>query len=134
MESEGDVDQVIIQFYDQNGNFSGDPLTVPKSITVDNLQQLIGTILKDDKQQYSFLIEGRLPIQDSLGETLFKAKEKISPEKTLSITYFPKQIYLIRSITRCTSALEGHKDSILALEFSPCGSYIATGGGDNLVD
>jgi len=46
------------------------------------------------------------------------------------INYLPQSTFRVRPVTRISSSLEGHKDSILDVAFSPNGKDLVSGSGD----
>ena len=54
-------------------------------------------------------------------------------ETVLNLVYKPEASFKVRPITRASATLEGHAESILAVQFSPDGKQLATGTGDNTV-
>lgn len=47
------------------------------------------------------------------------------------ITYHPQSLFKVRPVTRISSSLEGHKDSILDVQFSPLGNDLVSCSGDH---
>ncbi|SOV78307.1 nucleolar preribosomal assembly protein, putative [Plasmodium sp. gorilla clade G3] len=134
--------EILIQFVNHENVTTGPVINVPLSITKDNLDELINNLKKknedlaeqeesEDINYYSFMINDKLPIKNSLYEAI--KDNHISSEDILSIKYFPLNIFKVKKICTCTSTLPGHTSSILCLTFSPNSSHLATGSGDNTV-
>ncbi|KYN99091.1 putative nucleolar preribosomal assembly protein [Plasmodium gaboni] len=134
--------EILIQFVDHENVTTGPVINVSLSITKDNLDELLNNLKKknedlpdqddsEDINYYSFMINDKLPIKNSLYEAI--KDNHISSEDILSIKYFPLNIFKVKKISTCTSTLPGHTSSILCLAFSPNSSHLATGSGDNTV-
>lgn len=134
--------EILIQFVNHENVTTGPVINVPLSITKDNLDELINNLKRknedlgeqeesEDINYYSFMINDKLPIKNSLYEAI--KDNHISSEDILSIKYFPLNIFKVKKISTCTSTLPGHTSSILCLAFSPNSSHLATGSGDNTV-
>ncbi|SPJ11176.1 nucleolar preribosomal assembly protein, putative [Plasmodium sp. DRC-Itaito] len=134
--------EILIQFVNHENVTTGPVINVPLSITKDNLDELINNLKRknenlpeeedsEDINYYSFMINDKLPIKNSLYEAI--KDNNISSEDILSIKYFPLNIFKVKKICTCTSTLPGHTNSILCLAFSPNSSHLATGSGDNTV-
>jgi ribosome assembly protein 4 len=67
----------------------------------------------------------------TLGEAFNElAKNEQSLEKTLKVIYYPLAVFRVRTVTRCTSSLQGHEDAVLCSAFSPQCDKLVTGSGD----
>jgi len=89
----------------------------------------------EDPTPYSLHVgKEQVEITGSLTEALGKldTKQK-SSETTLMISYFPMSVFTVRAVTRCSSSMPGHTDSVLCCSFSPDSSLCATGSGDTTV-
>ncbi|EFP81788.2 hypothetical protein PGT21_014083 [Puccinia graminis f. sp. tritici] len=76
--------------------------------------------------------EIRIPIYESLSkDLLINHSNLISTEDILVIDCEPEAIFRVREVRRCSSSLAGHSAPILCASFSPTGTYLATGSGDN---
>lgn len=79
---------------------------------------------------YSFFVNA----EEFFGDLkAFLEKRSISKESVLQIVYRPQAVFRVRALTRCTSTLPGHTDSVLSCAFSPDGSMLASGSGDKSV-
>ena len=106
-------------------------ITLPTEITLIDLNKLINEKLlnnKDDPQLYQFYIND-IQIKTNLKETLQKIKN-FSSETTYKIVYCPESLFRVKPLTRGGTILEGHSDSILAVQFAPDGNLLCSGGGD----
>lgn len=76
--------------------------------------------------------EVRIPIYESLSkDLLINHADLICSEDVLVIDCEPEAIFRVREVRRCSSSLAGHSSPILCASFSPTGTYLATGSGDN---
>ena len=82
----------------------------------------------EETQSYVFLIDD-VEIKDTIKTTLSHMKN-FSSENVINIICHPESMFNVKPLTRASSTLEGHTDSILTVAFSPCGTGLASGGGD----
>ncbi|KAL8273341.1 hypothetical protein Esti_002745 [Eimeria stiedai] len=141
--------QLLIQFHNQKEEPIGCQFSVPKAITKYQLEQLLLQVLTaaaaGDSEALEAL-EGRRfslslsssstssssEIKETLGAA-FSQSGAISAEEVLRINFSPLATFRVSPLTRCSSALPGHEEAILAAAFSPDGERLATGGGDTSV-
>lgn len=71
--------------------------------------------------------------EEGLAEALKKMGKAVSTERVLVVTYYPLAVFRVRPVTRCTSSMGGHTDSVLFVAFSPDSECLATGSGDRTV-
>jgi ribosome assembly protein 4 len=151
--SEGDDNQrelpsnLQIQFQNRQGEDLAETLDVPTAASIDDLTELIHSLLDQDQQgnnkvPYSFYAHVPNPqnpsvlddveVTSSL-EDLLKSHEAISTEIVLRLTYQPLSVFRVRPVTRCTDTLPGHTEAVLHVSYSPNGKLLASGGGDATV-
>jgi ribosome assembly protein 4 len=119
---------IIAQFVSTEGVKTGSPLDLPLNFSDVHLQELLNELLSnDDPLPYSFYVNDVELVRDL---KTFLEERKISTETTLEITYQPQAVFRVRPLTRCTSTLPGHTDSVLVVAFNPTGTILASGSGD----
>lgn len=71
---------------------------------------------------YSFFIDDN-EIVSNLKETLDLKSDSESQgfEKVTEIVYQPQALFRVRSVTRCSSTIEGHTEAVISVAFSPDG-------------
>jgi ribosome assembly protein 4 len=57
----------------------------------------------------------------------------LTAEEDIVITYQPDSLFTVRPVTRISSSLEGHKEAILDVAFSPNGRELVSASGDTTV-
>ncbi|KAG0266056.1 hypothetical protein DFQ27_000187 [Actinomortierella ambigua] len=135
-------ENVIAQFVNEQGEVLHQSLSVPANINPEQLALVLNTLLQQEviKQikytwdQGSSLVKTTeyQEIQKSLVDDIIKPG-KHSTEETFKIVYRPQAVFRVRAVTRCSSSLTGHTDAILNVAFSPCGTMLASAGGDTTV-
>ena len=115
-----------------NNSEATNEITLPTEITIFDLNKLINNLLKNPtKEIYNFYIND-IEIKTNLKETLQQIKD-FSGENTYKIVYCPESLFKVKPLTRGSTILEGHSDSILTVQFSPDGNLLVSGGGDSTV-
>ncbi|XP_076069469.1 notchless protein homolog 1 [Oratosquilla oratoria] len=129
-ESKVEAVNVLAQFKAESGDAAGPPIELPLTLSKDKLQLILNALLKQEETTpYSFFVN-----ENEITGTLEKALEgAASEEKVVSILYQPQAIFRVRAVTRCTSSLPGHAESVLCASFSPDGRHMASGSGDTTV-
>lgn len=146
-----------IQFCNRQGEELEQLLDVPTESTVDDLIALIHSLLQknDDendhlKVPYSFhaLLQQKqqeqpksnsqpeeIEVTTSLRDLFLSASSSpfFSTESVLKLVYQPLSVFRVRPISRCTDTLPGHTEAVLHVSYSPCGTLLASGGGDAVV-
>jgi len=132
---------VRVRFVDQATGESGNlpVLTVPLSqASTKNLEILLNELKEqgDDRIPYRFFLEGAaeaLGDKEDLYNSLVKPG-KVSAESEITLQYAPQAVFRVKAVSRCASAISGHGDNILAVQFSPANSSrMASGSGDKTV-
>lgn len=109
----------------------GDTLDLPINITVGKLQLICNALLKnEDPVPLAFFVND-VEITGSLIDNL--GKDFSISENIVDIVYQPQAVFKVRSVTRCTGSIEGHKEAVISVAFSPDGQNLASGSGDTTV-
>ncbi|CAK9829846.1 Notchless protein homolog 1 [Anthophora retusa] len=127
-----EIKRVLSRFKsDKNEILPGGLLDLPINITVEKLQEICNALLQHEEPiPFAFYIND-VEITDTL-ENNIKENCNIS-EDIIEIIYQPQAIFKVRSVTRCTGSLEGHKEAVISVAFSPDGTCLASGSGDTTV-
>lgn len=108
------------------------PVEVPHDTDPAQLRTLVNALLEneDESTPFSFFVEEREVVTelsrmtDELG---------IGAEAVVSIIYQPQAVFKVRAISQCSATIRGHADNIVELYFSPDGTKLASGSGDQTV-
>ncbi|OUC49976.1 putative NLE domain protein [Trichinella nativa] len=116
----------------ESGNPVGTVYDMPFNITPEQLETVCNMEFRKNEEplKYSFFVHD-LEIESSLEETI--DMNKINMEQVLLIRYQAHAIYKVQTVTRCTSSLPGHAETVISALFSHDGRYMASGSGDRTV-
>lgn len=121
--------QLIVQFYNAEGNAVGPELDMPDSVNPEELEQALNSVT-DTEDTFTFYltnIEVRKTLKDA-------CKEATHPyEIVVPLTFHPQSLFRVAPATRATSCLQGHTEAILCVQYSPDGTNLASAGGDTTV-
>ncbi|EAS06667.1 notchless-like protein (macronuclear) [Tetrahymena thermophila SB210] len=124
--------KIYIQFKNAEGEKVDNILQVPLTTKAKELEAMINEILQNDEEKLYTFFYGTHEIKTSIDDFAKKMKN-FSTEVTLDITFHPQSLFFVRPITRQSSSLPGHTDSVLSVQFSPDGQNLASGSGDTTV-
>lgn len=123
---------VLGVFESPDGAIVGPSLNIPVNITANQLQLLLNQLLENsEKLPYSFFVDDT-EIATSLEADVLSKGNKTT-EDTIKILFQPQSLFRVRPVTRCSSTLTGHSESILSVAFSPNGQTAASASGDGTV-
>ncbi|KAF3424167.1 hypothetical protein E2986_07150 [Frieseomelitta varia] len=131
-ENSSSVQRILSRLKSDKGDIlPGGLLDLPINITVDKLQEICNALLQNEEPiPFAFYVND-IEITDSLENNI---KENFSTsEDVVEIIYQPQAIFKVRAVTRCTGSLEGHKEAVISVAFSPAGTCLASGSGDTTV-
>jgi len=134
-------EELTVQFTSEKGETPYAPFTIAKSVSKEKLKILLDAFKKasqdddDDEEEtadqpYLFFINGHevtADIQECIKHQI------VNVEKTLDIVYQPQAVFRVRPVSRCTSSMPGHGDTVIVTQFSPNAQYLASGSGDKTV-
>jgi ribosome assembly protein 4 len=132
LEKEKDIDypsQIVTKLVSIQGEELGSELTIPIITNILDLNMMMNKIKKvEEVTSYVFLIDN-IEIKNNILDTIKKIPN-FNSESVLKIVYRPESMFSVKPLSRASSTLEGHTDSILAVQYSPDGKQLASGGGD----
>jgi ribosome assembly protein 4 len=131
-------DRVVIQFRDTAGSLCGEQLQVDTALSAQALDDLLKSLdlaEVDAQEKYAFFIDERYEVGESLGSAIASLgdEDAQSGEVVIPVTFRPQALFRVRAVTRCSSTLPGHTDSILSVSFAPHGKLLASGSGDHTI-
>ena len=151
------ADEVIVRFYDIEGESTGPAISIPENATPKMLQSLVNELVVDaSNPTFQFYIcksngnsewvdKGgtvhKLNVAETEGNRVEITKNVatsmkrggLTAEGNVAILCVPQSAFKVRPISRCVNSLGGHTESILTIQYSPCGNYVASGSGDKTV-
>ncbi|XP_012275046.1 notchless protein homolog 1 [Orussus abietinus] len=127
-----EIKRVLTRFKSDTGEIlSGGLLDLPLDVTVDKLQLICNALLQSEHPiPLAFYIDD-VQVVGTLEENLdgnFSTSENV-----VEIVYQPQAVFKVRAVTRCTASMEGHREAVVSVAFSPNGKHLASGSGDTTV-
>lgn len=126
--------KVIVQFSSAEGKDLGGKMSIETTANKHIINSVINKLKNDDNKPNHLIMIEDTELSNTLKQALLNLYnnkgEKFNSENVVKITYHPENLYSVKPLTRGGESLEGHTDSILTCMFSPCGKYLASGGGD----
>ncbi|EZA58386.1 hypothetical protein DMN91_006371 [Ooceraea biroi] len=104
---------------------------LPRNISVSFLEKFCKTLLgEDDTAPLVFYINDKEVVEtlDKYIDSNYRIAEDV-----VDIVYQQQAIFKVRAVTRCTGSLEGHKEAVISVAFSPDGKHLASGSGDTTI-
>ena len=126
-----DSKQAIVQFVNEEGVDVGSSVHLSQGISKEDFNVLVNNLESNEEAvPYKFFIDNQ-EIVGVLGEIL--DAQKLSTENVVKVTFVKEALFRVRCVSRSTSTLQGHGDSVLSVQFSPDGTQLASGSGDKTV-
>ena len=101
-------EKVLVQFESADKQQT-QQLLIPLNSTQKELDILLNKILEQEYQPHSFFINQK----EFADLHSFLKQEKISTEQLLNIVYQPQAVFKVRTVTRCSTSLQGTFGSLL---------------------
>lgn len=129
--------EVIVQFTSAEGKNLGGQMTIETTATKHVINSVINKLKDDSNFMNHLMMIDDTELTNTLKSTLLNLYNsnnlKFNSESIVKIVYHPENLYTVKPLTRGGSSLEAHTDSILTCMFSPCGKFLASGGGDKIL-
>ncbi|XP_029175759.1 notchless protein homolog 1 [Nylanderia fulva] len=110
---------------------SGGLIELPVNVTVNKLQDICNALLQQEESLPLAFYVNNVEVTDTLEK--FVGEDFNISEDVVEIVYQPQAVFKVRAVTRCTGSLEGHKEAVISVAFSPDGKHLASGSGDTTV-
>ncbi|XP_011136686.1 notchless protein homolog 1 isoform X2 [Harpegnathos saltator] len=104
-------------------------LHLPINTPVNKLQEICSALLQQE-DPLAFYVNN-VEVTDTLEKYL--KNDFDFHEDVVEIVYQQQALFKVRPITRCTGSIEGHKEAVISVAFSPDGKHLASGSGDTTV-
>ncbi|EEB13311.1 conserved hypothetical protein [Pediculus humanus corporis] len=128
---ENNEKRILTRFKSESGDVIEGLLDLPVNVTVQNLQRMCNALLKEDENtSYLFFVNDQ-----EITDTLEKAikKDVDNSENVIEIIYQQQAVFKVKPVSRCTSSLPGHAESVISVSFGPNSRNLASGSGDTTV-
>lgn len=125
--------KVVVQFKSAEGENLKGHIEVSSLVSKEELNSIINKLKESIDFSSHLIMVNDHEITKTLKDALLKSKHVFTSEDVVKIIYHPENIFGVKPLTRGGNSLEGHTDSILTCMFSPCGKFLASGGGDAML-